>query len=405
MNSINIGNSFDVIILGAGAAGLQCALTASKRGISVALVEHNKYVGQKIAISGGGKANFTNLRMGSEFYFGAETAFVEPCLDAFTPQMLINFYMKHGLPWEEREHGQIFGLCKAKKFIDAMHSECIRNGCTFFCNHNILHVEHLAEHYIITIFCKDTANKKIMRSKNLVLALGSSAYPQVGATPLGLKLAAQFGHTFKEFTPALTPFIMPKDWELAHLSGISLPVRITLQHTIYHEALLFTHTGISGPVVLQASCHWHEENCKAQYPLEIDFLPHIHLEELLDAPECSKLFLRNLVNRHIPERLADALLPQDIAKRKIAELSRKSRQKAHACVHHYPLNPQKKAGLHKAEAALGGILTEQINAYSMESLLQNNLFIVGELLDITGTLGGYNLHFAFAGGHMAGLNI
>ncbi len=407
MKEQNLSYTYDIIILGAGAAGLQCALTAAKRGRRVVLVEHNEQIGRKISISGGGKANFTNLHMGSEFYFGDDPAFVKPSLKAFPPQKIMDFYLQQGLAFEEREHGQLFGLSKAQNFVQCMQEQCMQYGCEFLCSHKIDKLHYAHECYSLTCSSKD-APPKTLNAQSLVLALGSSAYPQIGATSLGLSLAAQFGHTAKPFSSALAPFIMPKQWELAHLSGISMPVCISIQNAKYCDALLFTHTGVSGPAVLRASCHSQQSNAQhntlAVQSMEVNFLPHAHLELLLDAKECGKLFLRNLVSRHMPQRLADALLPQEIAKRKIAELSRKDRQRAHASVHRHILTPQKKAGLEKAEAALGGIYTQEVHAKSMESRLQKNLFIVGELLDITGNLGGYNLHFAFASGHLAGLN-
>ncbi len=405
MENINADNIYDVIILGAGASGLQCALTASERKLRVLLLDHNTSAGRKIAVSGGGKANFTNLHMGSAYYHGEDVSFVEPCLDAFPPKKILDFYIKHGLLWEEREHGQLFGLHTAQKLVNAFCQDCEDLGCEFLYNHSIQSVHRTEDIFIIHCSDKDQKEKTFF-AKSLVLALGSPAWPQVGASSMGLALAAQFGHKTKPFQAALAPLIMPKSWELAHLSGIALPVRICIAGAHINEALLFTHNGISGPAVLQASCYFNEVlHGNTVQSFEIDFLPHLHLETFLDAPECAKLFLRNLVNRHMPERLADALLPEDIARRKIAELSRKSRQKAHQCVHNYKIFPLKKDTMSKAEAALGGVYTQDINAWSMESLLTKKLFITGELLDITGHLGGYNLHFAFASGYLAGLNV
>ncbi len=403
MKKTNCDSNYDVIILGAGASGLQCARTAAERNLRVLLIDHNARAGRKITVSGGGKANFTNLRMGKEFFFGSDVDFVEPCLDAFSPKMLQDFYVQHGLAYEEREHGQLFGLESAQRFVDALCLECEKLKCQFVFQYAIDEVRVENNYYIVECHHSETQEKAIYSGTSLVLALGSSAWPQVGASPLGLSLAKQFGHKIKPFTPALTTLLMPSNWALKHLSGISLPVTINIQGISLSEALLFTHTGVSGPAVLQASCYLHAENM--HQGIEIDFLPHMQLEEFLDTPECGKLFLRNFVNRHMPERLADALLPEDIARRKIAELSRKARKQAHQCVHNYRLIPEKKGSMQKAEAALGGVYTQDVNAYSMESLLRDKLFIVGELLDVTGSLGGYNLHFAFASGYLAGLNV
>ncbi len=396
---------YDVILLGAGASGLLCALTAAKRQKKVLLVDHNSHAGKKISISGGGKANFTNGHMSTDFFFGQDVSFAEPALEAFTPTMLLDFFAKHGLAWEERAHGQLFGLDSAKYFVQALVEECRRYGCEFLLEHSIDSVEYTDGVYVVQAQGKCAQNTYV-QGKSLVLALGSPAWGQIGATDLGLSLAKKFGHKVQSFSPVLTSLQMPAQWPLAGLSGISLPVTVRVQRRdgkgvfAHSEALLFTHTGISGPAVLQASCHWQEGQA-----LHIDFLPHMRLEEILDAPECGKLFVRTLVARHMPQRLADALLPEAWAKRKIAELSRKVRQELHACVHDYAIVPQKRGPMAKAEAAYGGVLVQDSNAWSMESLLQERLFIVGELLDITGQLGGYNLHWAFASGYLAGQNI
>ncbi len=402
----SLAQSFDVVILGAGAAGLMCALTAAKRGRSVVLVEHNAHVGRKITVSGGGKANFTNLFMHSDFFFGADTSFTEPALESFSPKAILDFFVQQGLPFEERDHGQLFGCASAQLFVNALEEKCRQKGCVFMLEHTLTHVAHEKELFAVTCTSKKDGKVSYLLGKSLVLALGSPAWAQVGATQDGLPLAAQWGHKAKPFSPVLTSLLMPTHWPLAGLSGISLPVNVRVEKAVtnqmytHTEALLFTHTGISGPAVLQASCHWQEGK-----PIYIDFLPHMHLEELLDAPECGKLFVRNLLCKHMPQRLVDKLLPEEWARRKIAELSRKVRKSLHESVHAFSIVPEKKGGMHKAEAARGGILTEDVNAWSMESLLQERLFIVGELLDITGQLGGYNLHWAFASGHLAGQHV
>ncbi len=392
--------TYDVIILGAGASGLMCAVTAAKRGRKVLLLDHNEHAGKKIAVSGGGKANFTNLHMSTDFFFGQDVSFAEPALEAFEPRRILDFFVKQGLAWEEREHGQLFGISSAKTFVQALVEQCQYYGCEFALGQSIKKVSFDQGQYAVQ------GSDTVYKGQSLVLALGSPAWGQVGATSFGLELAAQWGHKARPFSAVLTSLHMPSSWPLAGLSGISLPVTVRVQRSdgqgeySHSEALLFTHTGISGPAVLQASCHWQEGQA-----IHIDFLPHMRLEEILDASECGKLFVRTLVARHMPQRLADALLPEEWARRKIAELPRKIRQSLHACVHDYQIIPQKKGGMHKAEAACGGVLVEDVNAWSMESLLQERLYIIGELLDVTGHLGGYNLHWAFASGYLAGLNL
>ncbi len=389
-------NTFDAIILGAGASGLMCALTAAKRGLRTALIDHNTHAGKKICISGGGKCNFTNLNMGSAYYVGAKD-FTQPALDAFQPKTMQSFFMKHGLLWEEREHGQLFGCQSAKLFVKALVQECIHYKCQFFLAHSIEDITK--NNSLFTVYCQNET-PKILQAKNLVLALGSPAWANIGASSAGLNLAAKWGHTHQSFMPALTSLHMPKDWPLAELSGISLRVRINTNAYHCTDDLLFTHNGLSGPAALQASCHWQQNT-----PVYIDFLPYTPFVELLDAKECGKLIPRTLLSRHMPQRLADKILPPAHARRKIAELSRKVRNDITNCIHNYAVTPESKGPIQRAEACLGGINTKEVNPWSMESALQKNLYIIGELLDITGQLGGYNLHFAFASGHLAGLNM
>ncbi len=340
----------------------------------------------------------------SAFYHDQE--FVDPSLEVFTPQILLKYLAKHNLTWEERDHGQLFGLQSAQELVNAYVYDCERLKCKFLFSQKILSVqkslinEQDKNEDIFIVKCQGKNNEKSFKCSNIVLALGSSAWAQVGASAFGLQLAKQFGHQIKPFTPALTTLHLAKDAALINLSGISLQVSITIHDFSHTEALLFTHKGISGPVVLQASSYWQEGQ-----EININFLPHLHIEKLLDSSECAKLFVRSLINRHLPQRLTDAILPQELARRKIAELSRKARKEIHNTVHNYTITPIKTGGMHKAEAALGGVLTKEINPWSMESLLCEKLFIVGELLDITGYLGGYNLHWAFASGHVAGLNV
>ncbi len=388
---------YDAIILGAGASGLMCALTAAKRGLRVGVIDHNAYAGRKIAISGGGKCNFTNIHMGSAYYVG-EKSFIEPALDAFPPKNMQKFFSTHALSWEEREHGQLFGCQSAKMLVRALVDECKKYNCHFFLEHNLDDIS--TKEQIFTVSCHNDNVNKSFKSKSLILALGSPAWSNIGATSFGLKIAAKFGHSHKAFLPALTSLQMPKDWPLADLSGISLAVKISTGDYNCTDDLLFTHNGLSGPATLQASCRW-----KQNTPIYIDFLPHTPFAELLDAKECGKLFARTLLCRHMPQRLADKLLPSEHARRKIAELSRKARNEILENIHNYSTIPSNTGPITKAEACLGGVNTAEINPWSMESNLQKNLYIIGELLDITGQLGGYNLHWAWASGHLAGLNI
>lgn len=397
----------DVLILGAGAAGLLCARAAARRGRKVTLLDHAATPGRKIAVSGGGKANFTNLHMNTAHYVGhplsPTSEFCEPALSEFSPKAITSLLAEHGMAWEEREHGQLFGLEKAEKLVDALLRDCQNAGCQFLLQHSIEDIEHSAQGF--TVQARDHGQDKdatrALTAASLVLALGSPAWPQAGATDMGARLAKLLGHIVHPFRPVLVPFRMPATWALQGLSGISLKARLRTGEgkEAYERVddLLFTHAGISGPAALQISCRWH-----AGQEILMDFLPHCRFDQELDTPEHGKLLVRTLLCRHMPQRLADALLPKELARRKVAELSRAARNALRDCVHEHRVIPAGHEGMRRAEAAAGGVNILEVNPWSMESLVTPRLFVVGELLDVTGHLGGYNLHWAWASGQLAG---
>ena len=383
--------TFDVLILGAGASGLMCALTAAGRGRRVALVDHAVSPGRKIVVSGGGKANFTNLHMDIDNFVGQAPEFCEPALAQFPPQRMLDFFASHDLAWEEREHGQLFGRAQAGVLVDALVRDCAKGKYRFFLEQRIIAVEKHGDGFCVRLEGRE------LHSASLVLALGSPAWPQVGATEAGSHWARQLGHSVSPFRPVLAPLRMPASWPLHGLAGISLSATLSTGGYVRTDDVLFTHDGLSGPAALHASCHW----CAGQ-PLTVDFLPHTALSALLDAPECGKLLPRTLFSRHMPQRLADALLPAELARRKIAELSRAARNALCAAVHAHTVIPEGTAGMRRAEAAAGGVRTDELDPWSMESLRSPGLYIIGELVDIAGHLGGYNLHWAWASGALAG---
>lgn len=385
---------YDAVILGAGAAGLMCARVAARRGLAIALVDHAAQAGGKIPISGGGKANFTNTVMGQEYFYGKHTDFCAYALECFGTQDMLHLLAGWGIPWQERSHGQLFCTESARLLANSLVDDARRAATAFFLQRSILACRPAPHGFTIE------TDHENLQAKQVVLALGSPAWPQMGATDRGAQLARALGLKLAPFRPVLTPLTMPQNWILQGLTGISLPVGIAVGGQTFYDDLLFTHQGISGPAALKASIAW-----QAGHALCIDFMPQQAFAALLDAPECGKLLVRTLLCRHVPQRLAEALLPPELSKRKVAELSRANRNVLHTCVHKHSCLPVGNAGMKKAEACLGGVLTEGIDQYTMESLHQEGLFVVGELLDITGLLGGYNLHWAWASGFVAGQSL
>jgi flavoprotein, HI0933 family len=252
-----------------------------------------------------------------------------------------------------------------------------------------------------TNFCVKCKGEEY-KSVHLLVATGGLAWPQIGATNLGYVIAKQFGHKVLPLNPALTGFILTPDSPLMNLQGISLDVQLKIKgkNTVIEEPLLFTHKGISGPAALQLSCFWEKGDV-----ITINFLPVGDIISLMHEPQNGRSFVGKLLTRFLPERLVAAIIPHNISERKVAELGKKDRKIISDWVHSFPVEPDSVEGFSKAEATMGGVSTNEINHKNMESLLQKGLFFSGEVMDITGKLGGYNIHWAFASGFVAGQNI
>ena len=384
----------DVLVLGAGAAGLMCAREAAGQGLKVVVLERGAIAGRKLAVSGGGKANFTNRHINASHYRCAgegDSEFCAPALRSFTPAHMIRLVRQWHLPFEEREHGQLFLTVSAQKLVNALLEDCRQRGCRVVCK---TPVESLCA--LDGMFEVKTA-LGAWRAKNVVLALGSPAWPQAGGSGQGYRLAQSLGHSLVTPRPALSPLLLPAGHPFTELAGISLPVRISVGQRHWQDHLLFTHDGLSGPAALKASLYW-EEGAE----VKVDFLPAQNFKTLLDANESGKQTPRAILARLLPQRLADALLPQENARRKAAELSRMVRTALEEAVHNHALLPAGVAGLKKAEICLGGVSTHEVDPLSMGSMRANGVYIIGEMLDVAGLLGGYNLHWAWASGMAAG---
>ncbi len=375
----------DVLILGAGASGLMAALALAQRGRNVTLLDHAARAGRKLCLAGGGKGNITNLRMRPDRYISQNPDFCRSALAGFTPLDLLAQLETWGIAWEEREFGQIFCARPSQELVESLERQCRALNCAFLFGQRIAEAGQNAAGFFVE------TDRARLTAPQLVIALGGTAWPQAGASDLGWRLARRFGHTVIPPRPTLTPFLMPPNWPLHGLAGISLDVRISPSPADEPMPLLFTHQGLSGPAALMASCLWTPNT-----PLSIDFLPNHSLESLLDDPVHGRRKLANLLKALLPDRLALLLLPDRLASRNIAELSRADRRATASAVHTHTVTPLRTAGLRKAEAAAGGVDTAQISSRSMESRLVPNLFFIGEVLDVTGVLGGYNLHWAWA---------
>ena len=380
----------DVLVLGAGASGLMSAWRAASRGHSVLVFDHGTKAARKVRISGGGSCNITNVHVTAQDYVSDNPHFTKSALARFTPWDMLALLEKHGIGCNEREQGRLFCDCGAGRVAGVLLELArdagaeVRLGCV---------LEGLPEQRGGLFHVRTTPGEAAART--LVVATGGPAWPQAGATTIGYDIARAFGLRVVGPRPGLVPFVMAKEWSLAGLEGIALPVRIEVGGHVVDDQLLFTHRGISGPAALQASLYW-----RLGMELTTDFLPAQNVGVLLAMAD-PKAKARNVLARHMPRRLAAALTGV-LGDKRAGQFSKADADALSAVVHHHPLVPTGTEGWTKAEATLGGVDTSEISSKTMQAHLVPGLCFIGEVLDVTGRLGGYNLHWAWASGHAAG---
>lgn len=392
---------YDVIIIGAGASGLMCALQAAKRGRRTLVLEHGKQVGRKILIAGGGKCNFTNYEIGANNYLCSNPHFVKSALAQYTNWDFISLISKFNLAYEERKHGQLFFLDSAKFLVKALENECVIHGVKITKSIAIEKVEKTASKYAVIL-----TDQNRFTSSSLVIATGGLSMPKLGATPFGYKVAEQFKIPVIAPRAALVPFTLDDNLkeEFAKLAGIALDVAITTKdNTRFLESLLFTHRGLSGPVVLQSSSYW-----KNGESIKIDFLPYIDLFAYLTENKESnpKQMLKTTLSKILPKKLVNLLAIQNIVfEKSMANLSNKDLEQLVDKLTNYTIEINGTEGYRTAEVTLGGVDTNFISSKTLECKTVAGLFFIGEVLDVTGWLGGYNLQWAWSSGWVAGENV
>ncbi|WP_353133701.1 NAD(P)/FAD-dependent oxidoreductase [Limnohabitans sp.] len=400
--------NFDVVMVGAGAAGLFCAGVAAQQGLQVLLLDHSEKVAEKIRISGGGRSNFTNreldVRAPHKHFLGDNPQFCRSALSRYTPQDFVGLMQKHNIPFHEKHKGQLFCDRSSEDLIQILLAECngSANGGSVTrwqpCSLKAIRYSDAApeaQRYQV-----DTGQGTV-HAAAVVVATGGLSIPKIGATDMGYRLAKQFNLRMVEPRPGLVPLTFDeKAWvPYAQLSGLSLPVRIetgskkTLQS--FDEDLLFTHRGLSGPGVLQISSYW-----QAGTDLRINLAPEVDLQEvLMTAKQQSKKLIANELNTWVPSRLADTWASQDTAwQRPVIEASDKALNLLAQRLSAWPLTPTGTEGYKKAEVTVGGVDTRDLSQQTMESK-QPGLYFIGEVVDITGWLGGYNFQWAWASAH------
>ncbi len=394
--------TWDVVIVGAGAAGLFCAGVAGQRGLKVLVIDHSDKIAEKIRISGGGRCNFTNRWLDAsspqKHFLGQNPHFCRSALSRYTPQDFIDLVQKHGIAFHEKHKGQLFCDHSAEDIIRMLLAECeaggveIRSGCSV----KSVQTPTAAE----TTYTLETSHG-LVQTASLVVATGGLSIPKIGASDWGYRIASQFQLRLVERRPGLVPLTFDgAAWQpYAALAGLALPVAIETgekkNRMRFDEDLLFTHRGLSGPGVLQISSYWQEGT-----PIHLNLAPEVHLpERLQEAKLRSKKLLANELASLVPSRLAEAWVSQDPAlQRTAAEVPDKALNKLAEALSHWSLTPTGSEGYKKAEVTLGGVDTRELSSQTMESK-QAGLYFIGEVVDVTGWLGGYNFQWAWASAH------
>jgi len=387
--------TFDAVIIGAGAAGLMCGATAGQRGRKVLLLERSPNVGQKILISGGGRCNFTNLRVEPKNYLSDNPHFCKSALSRFTPLDFIKLVEKHGIAYHEKAPGQLFCNDRAHRIVDLLKAECKAGGVTIKTGCAVTRIEKKDVFSVQTDSAAYTAPA-------LVVATGGLSYPGAGATGFGYEIAAQFGLAVIACTPALVPLSYQSAAvkRYGSLSGISIIAAAATGSISFTDAILFTHKGLSGPAILQLSSYWTPGE-----PITLDLLPHLRLNEaiLKWKSERPKAELKTLLREHLPERLAHCFLDLHGKNRPVRQLTEQDAAALARIFHHWQIQPGGTEGYGKAEVTRGGIDTRELSSKTFESRKVPGLYFIGEVLDVTGWLGGFNFQWAWASGHCAGL--
>jgi predicted Rossmann fold flavoprotein len=385
---------FDVVVVGAGAAGLFCAGQAGQLGLKVLLVDHAARIAEKIRISGGGRCNFTNRDVGPSNFLSENPAFCRSALARHTPQDFIKLVQRHGIAFHEKHKGQLFCDEASEQIIQMLLKECELGGVTRWQPCSVADVRPIAGGFEL-----DTSQGTV-RAARVVVATGGLPVPKIGASDWGLRLAARLGHAVVEPRPALVPLTFDADdWApFAALAGLSLPVEVSVgrgkRRTRFLEDLLFTHRGLSGPAILQVSSYRD-----ASEPLQINLAPELQLDqELVEAKAASRRQLGNEFGARLPQRLAGAWLQRAKldAARPLAECRDADLQRLGRSVHDWQLMPSGDEGWRKAEVMRGGVSTRELSSQTLESKRVPGLHFIGEVVDVTGWLGGYNFQWAWA---------
>ncbi|HEX8240398.1 MAG TPA: NAD(P)/FAD-dependent oxidoreductase [Allosphingosinicella sp.] len=385
--------SYDAIILGAGGAGMMCAAVAGQRGRRVLLVDHSDAPGKKILISGGGRCNFTNLNAAPDRFLSANPRFATSALARYTPADFLALIERHRIAWHEKTLGQLFCDGSARQIVAMLLDECDRGGVELALGHPVRDIDHSDARFRLAF------GSRTAEAPALVIATGGPSIPKLGATGFAYDLARRFGLKVVEPRPALVPLTLSREEVLFHaLSGVSTEVVASAGKAAFREAALFTHRGLSGPAILQVSSYWRPGE-----PLAVDFLPDARPGWLRQAKRAApRSAFRTALGRRLPERLAEVLAQRLELPGNLADLPDRRLEEAERRLAQWRFAPDGTEGFAKAEVTVGGIATQGLSSKTMEAARVPGLHAIGEAVDVTGWLGGYNFQWAWASGVAAG---
>jgi predicted Rossmann fold flavoprotein len=390
----------DIVVIGAGAAGMMCAIEAAKRGRSVLVVDHAKSAGEKIRISGGGRCNFTNIHASPKNYLSRNPHFCISALSRYTQRDFIALVERHRIAYHEKTLGQLFCDGSATQIIDMLLGEMKRHGARLKLSCGVESIARiLGEGFELRL--TEGGIRTTVRCRSVVVACGGKSIPKMGATGFGYDIAEQFGLRLVETRPALVPLTFePNTLErLKPLAGIAVDAVVSCGKTSFTEAMLFTHRGISGPSILQISSYWKEGD-----EIRISMLPGTDLFEALrtQRTQNGKQALQTALGLHLPKKLAQTIAEENGAGGHLADMSDKLFRRVEAAVNDWRIKPAGSEGYRTAEVTLGGVDTRDLDSRTMEAKSVPGLYFIGEVVDVTGWLGGYNFQWAWSSGWSAG---
>ena len=399
---------YDVIIVGAGAAGMMCALEAAKRGRSVWLIDHSRKIGEKIRISGGGRCNFTNIHANPKTYISGNVHFCKSALKQYTQQDFIALVKKHGIAFHEKKLGQLFCDETAQQIIDMMVTECQDAGVVINTEVAVVDIKPTEAGYWITTGLsrrgKEDAPKRKSTCDSFVVATGGLSIPKIGATKFGYEVARQFGLNVFDTRPGLVPLTFQNALldRCKELTGLSVEATVSYGKTSFSEGLLFTHRGLSGPSILQISSYWKEGE-----DIIVNLAPDVNAREFFKERRTSnpKQDVSTALSDIVPKRLARSICEDLQMSGRMADMADSRIEKLAGAVNDWRVRPSGTEGYRTAEVTLGGVDCNELSSKTMEARKQSGLFFIGEVVDVTGHLGGFNFQWAWSSGYAAGQHV